>query len=229
VKFINTDGMAFIGPGSEWFWTALSGIVLAVTFIAIYRQLRMQAGASAVAQLDAFEREAGSERLNQYGVDILVAIRDGTDPAFIPADAAAEIGGVWEKFALLARRGIHDRKLLWEYESDAAQGWWAILEPRARRRRVERGDPRMLENLEWLAGVMAAFDRRVGAPVVDLDYIRRDIDSLIESHEERVRIAVGARTVLYMPVAPTMAPAAASAAPPVEPAPAAASEAVEQH
>jgi hypothetical protein len=35
VKLINTDGMAFIGPGSEWFWTALSGLVLAVTFIAI--------------------------------------------------------------------------------------------------------------------------------------------------------------------------------------------------
>ena len=47
VKFSNTDGMAFIGPGSEWFWTAVSGIVLAITFIAItfiaiYRQLRGQ-------------------------------------------------------------------------------------------------------------------------------------------------------------------------------------------
>jgi hypothetical protein len=42
VTFINTDGMAFIGPGSEWFWTAVSGIVLAITFIAIYRQLRGQ-------------------------------------------------------------------------------------------------------------------------------------------------------------------------------------------
>jgi hypothetical protein len=34
VKLINTDGMSFIGPGSEWFWTALSGLVLAVTFSA---------------------------------------------------------------------------------------------------------------------------------------------------------------------------------------------------
>ena len=42
MKFINTDGMAFIGPGSEWFWTALSGLILAVTFIPIYRQLRTQ-------------------------------------------------------------------------------------------------------------------------------------------------------------------------------------------
>jgi len=42
VTLINTDGMSFIGPGSEWFWTAVSGIVLAGTGVAIYRQLRVQ-------------------------------------------------------------------------------------------------------------------------------------------------------------------------------------------
>jgi hypothetical protein len=42
VKLINTDGLAFIGPGSEWFWTALQFTALAITFIAIYRQLRAQ-------------------------------------------------------------------------------------------------------------------------------------------------------------------------------------------
>jgi hypothetical protein len=42
VKLINTDGMALIGPGSEWFWAAITGLILAVTFIAIYRQLRAQ-------------------------------------------------------------------------------------------------------------------------------------------------------------------------------------------
>ena len=47
VKLINTDGLAFIGPGSEWFWTALSGIVLAVTFLGIYRQLRIARSANA--------------------------------------------------------------------------------------------------------------------------------------------------------------------------------------
>lgn len=28
MKLINTDGMALIGPGSEWFWTAVSWIIL---------------------------------------------------------------------------------------------------------------------------------------------------------------------------------------------------------
>ena len=42
MKLINTDGMALIGPGSEWLWAALTGLVLAGTGVAIYRQLRMQ-------------------------------------------------------------------------------------------------------------------------------------------------------------------------------------------
>lgn len=39
---INTEGLAFFGPGSEWFWTMLQFAALAITFIAIYRQLRVQ-------------------------------------------------------------------------------------------------------------------------------------------------------------------------------------------
>ncbi len=48
MTLINTDGMSLIGPGSEWFWTAVSGVVLAVTLIAIYRQLRLQANQAAI-------------------------------------------------------------------------------------------------------------------------------------------------------------------------------------
>lgn len=42
MQLINTNGMAFVGPGSEWFWTALQFSALAITLIAIYRQLRGQ-------------------------------------------------------------------------------------------------------------------------------------------------------------------------------------------
>ncbi len=42
MKLINTEGMALFGPGSEWFWTALTFTALALTFYAIYRQLRGQ-------------------------------------------------------------------------------------------------------------------------------------------------------------------------------------------
>ena len=42
MQLINTDGLALIGPGSEWFWIALQFIALAITFMAIYRQLGTQ-------------------------------------------------------------------------------------------------------------------------------------------------------------------------------------------
>jgi len=42
VTLINTEGMALIGPGSEWLWTALQFAALATTFLAIYRQLQAQ-------------------------------------------------------------------------------------------------------------------------------------------------------------------------------------------
>lgn len=39
---IDTDGLAFFGPGSEWFWSMLQFLAVAITFFAIYRQLRAQ-------------------------------------------------------------------------------------------------------------------------------------------------------------------------------------------
>ena len=53
MNLINLDGITLIGPGSEWFWSAASGIVLAVTFVSLCRQLRLQAAASAVSQIEA--------------------------------------------------------------------------------------------------------------------------------------------------------------------------------
>ena len=73
MTLINTEGLSFIGPGSEWFWTALTGFVLAITFLGIYRQVRLQAHASAIEQLTEFRREAYSEQMLRYGLDVMVS------------------------------------------------------------------------------------------------------------------------------------------------------------
>ena len=84
MKLINTDGMALIGPGSEWFWTALTGLILAVTFFAIYRQLSIARSATAFEQLTLFETELRSERMTRLGLDVALALREGVDPAHLP-------------------------------------------------------------------------------------------------------------------------------------------------
>ena len=75
VKLINTDGMAFIGPGSEWFWTALSGVVLAVTFLGIYRQLSIARSANAFEQMARIANNWDSERLARHKLEILIALQ----------------------------------------------------------------------------------------------------------------------------------------------------------
>jgi hypothetical protein len=80
VRFINTDGMSFIGPGSEWFWTALSGVVLAITFLGIYRQLRIARSANAFAQMNRLTNDWDSERLARNKLEIFLALKDGALP-----------------------------------------------------------------------------------------------------------------------------------------------------
>ena len=205
MTLINTDGMTFIGPGSEWFWTALTGIVLAVTFIAISRQLRLQAHVSAVEQLESFRREAKSEQNLRYELEVLVGLRDGKDPADVPEAAAYPLGQYWEAFATLARLGHLDMKLVWQFDPWTAQKVWGWLGPWARKRRAELGQPDWGDQLEWLAGVMAEMDRRAGrSPVTPAD-ITRDIDREIAYRRERIQTIEATRIVnLAQPVAVTV-------------------------
>jgi len=187
--------MSFIGPGSEWFWTALTGLILAVTFIAIYRQLRVQASSRAFELLETFDREGATEGFQRCRLEILVALRDGTDPTEIPGPGAMVIGGICEKYALLARAGHLDIKLLWRYSS-GPQSWWLLLAPWVRKRRIDTGEPAFLEDLEWLAGVMAELDRRAGRHVPTADDIAVFMDGWIVDAAANVRSARALRTVI---------------------------------
>ena len=69
MQLINWSGAIF-GPGSEWLWSFAQFVVVAVTLVAIYRQLRLQAREGAIEQVTEFRREAYSEQMLQYGLDV---------------------------------------------------------------------------------------------------------------------------------------------------------------
>jgi len=208
VKLINTDGMAFVGPGSEWFWTAISGIVLAVTFIAIYRQLRLQRSQGAVEQIDAFTREWNSERLLSYRLNLLVALRDGADPAHVPDAVAVTLSNYWEAIGTLARAGHLDRRLLWDNHGNSCQLWWGYLGPYCRATRARMEDPAMYANFEWLGLEMDSMDRGAGTGVTyNAAVLTALLDGGVNNTRERLRIEQSLRTVLMaspeaMPAAP---------------------------
>ena len=214
VKIINTDGMAFIGPGSEWFWTALSGLVLAVTFIAIYRQLALARGANAREQLESSDREWDSERFALCKLEVLLARRDSTDQAKVPGAPALAIANFWERIAALARGGHLDPALLHAYNGGACPIWWVALAPWVRQLRAGNEDETEYNNFEWLAGVMDELDRRAGASAFNETLFASQLPSRIAAFQDRLRFEQSLRTVKIaspepVPTAPPAIPAVA--------------------
>ena len=124
----------------------------------------------------------------------MIALRDHKDPADIPEAAVLGLGDYWENFAILARAGHRDMKLLWHSYSVSVQIVWAWLAPYVRKARAEArfGTP-SYDDLEWLAGAMAKLDREAGRPAVTPELVLSKTGQWITLHGELIRYAQLAR------------------------------------
>jgi hypothetical protein len=213
VTLINTNGMTFIGPGSEWFWTAVSGLVLAVTFFLIYRQLSIARSANAFEQLNRITNEFDSERMTRHTLEIYLALQQGVNPENIPEGAASVIADFWEGVGALVRGGHVDRRLVHDSSGSRCRWWWAALAPNTRRFRIETGESRSGEHFEWLAGVMAEMDREAGVgPQYDEAYLLVTLDRRIQKARDQIRLMDELRAVIVRPMPPAVPPAPPPAA-----------------
>ena len=200
MNFINTDGMSFIGPGSEWFWTALGVIIAAVTLFGIYRQLRLQLGAGAIVQMETINKEFQSEQMSRARLAVLLALRDGADPANLPP-VANDIANFWERVGHLVRAGHVDRVLVNQYFDASIRVWWGWLAPATHVVRERDADAALYENFEWLSGLMAEMDRKAGKTATFDEANRASLVPLyIERNREVIRIAEESRAVLVRPL-----------------------------
>ena len=164
MNVVNWEGSAIFGPGSEWFWSMLQFVVVAITLIGLYRQVRIQASASAFEQLRANIEEWGSEKLLHCRVELLRAVRDGTPLAKLPRGVSVVMLDYWETVGLLVRNQHVSRRLVWDQIGNACEVWWATLRPNILAVREEYDDAMIGEHFEWLAKEMADLDRQAGIP-----------------------------------------------------------------
>jgi hypothetical protein len=202
MKLINTNGMAFVGPGSEWFWGMMQALALAITFTAIYRQLRAQRAANVFTQTDALTREWLSERYSRARLAILVALRKGDDPVLLPLAEAHMVANFWENLGYLTRFGNIDPNIVAESFSYHCQDSWTQLAPFVRAARSSSGAPRAWDHFEWLARLMARHD-----PIEDLGDAGQAamLDRWITQLRGEIRAAEELRAVTVH-IAPTPVP-----------------------
>jgi hypothetical protein len=138
VTLINTNGMAFIGPGSEWFWSALSGLVLAVTVIAIYRQLRLQRSQAAIAQVTAIRAEWTSKAERHKRLAALIDLEHRAPAEGMPESAYGPANW-FDRQGYLVRKGHLDLEEASSIFTDDLLFWWTTCEPFVRQDRARYG------------------------------------------------------------------------------------------
>jgi hypothetical protein len=169
VQLINTDGMAFIGPGSEWFWTAVTAVVVAVTFIAIYRQLSVQAAANATGRLESLWADWSTYDMQYYRLVLCLHLKyEGTQGTVVPVNLS------WEKVrpvavyigdvARLVRRGHLSMDEVGPWSAIFRQ-WVVALRPFFElRRAIGATYGTGNRDLEWLATRLEEWDVKHGGP-----------------------------------------------------------------
>ena len=194
---INTNGLAFFGPGSEWFWSMAQFVIVAGTLLGLYRQVKLQSSQGAIEQVAALERDWSSEVMARSRLAVLVSLRDGVAPKDVPSTAASVLGNFWERVGYLVEAGHIDSALVWEYFSNSIGTWWGWLTPFADETRRRFEVEGIFENFEWLAAKMAELDRKKGVTLsFDEAYLARQLGRFIETNLEALRTAEELRAVI---------------------------------
>ena len=196
---INTQGLALIGPGSEWFWSMLQFVVVAVTLVGIYYQLRSSQSANAFTQLGGLVDEWHGERMIRKRLAVSIALRDGADPANLPDAPAEAVANYWEKVGSLSRAGHVAPSLVAEGLS-GVERWWGILAPWVQRVRTDDGNPSFYEHFEWLAGVLVGLHPEMA---FDRESFDRTLEQRIVAFEADLRDLEAMRTVVVASLPPT--------------------------
>ena len=150
VSLINTNGLVLIGPGSEWFWTALSGLVLAITFFAIYRQLRLQRSQAAIAQVTAIRAEWTSKAERHARLAALIDLEHRVPAEGMPQSAYA-VANWFDRQGYLVRKGHLDLEEASSIFTDDLLFWWTTCEPYVRQDRATHELDQILADFEGFA------------------------------------------------------------------------------
>jgi len=156
MRIINTDGLALIGPGSEWLWTALQFLALSITGLAIFRQLRAQTSANSLAM--------GIRLADEFRIELLrfklASLMDVSANRRTMTPAIEKVGTFFDGTAGAIENGYVPARMAWQQWGQASQTFWAAFRPVLEERR--KTDPGLWKAWERWVADMDDRDRKAG-------------------------------------------------------------------
>lgn len=195
MEVVNTDHLVLIGSGSEWFWSMISGVVVAVTFILIYRQVRAQSAANALQRIETVHGRWSSTEMVLARLRVALALRDGT---LDPTDDT-NIDTILNFIDLL--RGLHREGYLADAEVARMFGgplvaWWRLLGPAIAEVRAAEGEQKIWDGIDDLVAVVRRWEAKhgVGNTMIWTAPIEALTASIIRREKSRLTLARDAAT-----------------------------------
>ena len=183
---MSSEPIVFIGPGSEWFWAMAQFLVVIVTLLGIYRQLRAQGAANALQQMEALQGQWASDWLRYTRLSLAVALKDGelNDETMVKARPLLNFFANLDE--LREAGHIRAEDIAW---GQTIQMWVAALGPLIERERVVHNDPGLYDTSKLVAAVRQV-DAKRGAPPRSTDpaALQAWLDFVIESITEELRL-----------------------------------------
>src|SRR5260221_6868989 len=163
--------LALFGPGSEWFWAMAQFLVLTVTGLAIYRQLRAQGSANALQAQAALIARWDSPEMVRVRLAALLEFASG---ATGDSDALILVSNFFAEMAAL-RTHRHIRPSdNWEIWSLQTQLWWAIVLPLIPAIRAKNEG--IYGEFEELAGSIAPLEPEQRVPHVHRSHLQSFVE-----------------------------------------------------
>jgi hypothetical protein len=194
VEIFNLDEAVLFGPGSEWLWTMLTGLVLGLTGFAIFRQLSAQRFANELSYQKALNDEWQSPAMKRFRLAALMDIARGRAELSQPM---RYVGNLFDELAYLQNHGLFQSAMTMDLGSVTLQRWWWGMAA-ARIANAREDTPRQWSEWERLALRMRERDRKAGT-ALDLSqeylngtllnsYIIREIEALRLEQEVRAGV-----------------------------------------
>jgi hypothetical protein len=194
---VNTHGLTLFGSGSEWFWSMLQFVVVAVTLIAIYVQLRQDRAANAFSQASSLRQDWNGELMTRRKLAHLLALRDDA-PAADVLILAEPIGNFWDHVGSLVRAGHVSLPLFYQYLGSPCQTSWNVLEAQVRDMQATEGAG-IWDNFAWLATQCARLRKASGRDDGSMtrETFRERIPELIASLRQSIADFEATRAVMF--------------------------------
>ena len=185
---INTNGMAIFGPGSEWFWSMAQFLVVVVTLVGIYRQLRAQGAANALHRMEALQGLYQSDRMEYTKLALALDLK--YEPV---SDHTFAMTGTLLNFFVdlenLRDEGYITLKEIALNWGRPLQVWSALLAPVVERQREIQGLPDLFD-MHKLIGELRHWEAKHGMPLMPLDQseLAGKLDFVIQQHTAHMRL-----------------------------------------